>query len=149
METPPPTAAWQAIETYLHHAYPASPPRLVAELLERLRSAASLYESPAFERPADRVALRLHLRLGNRFYPHMKLVIEESPTGNGCMFRVDTHDLHACPPPGDADHAAFQALMKKNQEIASAIESEWTAQGLPTWKAVLRDDLARRRGAAS
>lgn len=144
MEHPPVATAWKAIDTYLAHAYPAAPPRMVAERLKLLRADASFYDSPAFERAPATEPLRLSLRLGNRVYPHMKLVIEKSPLGDGCLFRVDTHDRHACPEQGTPDYEAFCALMALNEGIASAIEAGWKQLGLPTFKTLLREDLARR-----
>jgi hypothetical protein len=34
--------------------------------------------------------------------------------------------------------------MGKNQEIATAVDAAWAAEGLPTFKTWLREDLARR-----
>ena len=86
------------------------------------------------------------MRLGNRYYPHMKLVIQRASDGQTFLFRADTHDKHICPPAGTPEHAEFSGLMARNQEIAQAIESAWVEQGLPTFKSWLREDLARRQG---
>lgn len=129
-------------------AYPAAPPSAVRARLETLKAAApdDVYGCSVFERePAD-APLRLRLRLGNRGYPHMKLVIERSPDGRGFLLRADTHDQHVRPPPGSRDAMEFQKLMELNQQIAAEIDAAWESANLPTFKKYLRDDLARRQG---
>src|SRR5690349_10653033 len=90
---PPITQAWQAIERYLALAYEsAPPPAAVVKRLEQLRQAGeNFWQSPAFESDPKLTPLRINLRLGNRHYPHMKLVIEARPDGQGFIYRADTH----------------------------------------------------------
>src|SRR4051812_9270420 len=100
-----PTSAqlFQAIEIYLRAAYGATaPPAAVKSRIETLRATPELqmYDSPTFERDAPNPPTRFAVRLGNPFYPHMKLVIERSPDGHGHLFRADTHDRHVRPAPG-------------------------------------------------
>lgn len=145
----PPEQVWRAIDLYLAHAYSGPLPSPVRAKLDTLRSlsAEDFYESPIFERDAPQPPKspnKLSLRLGNKFYPHMKLTIERSPDKHGFLFRADTHDEHCCPAPGTRDHAAFRKLMEVNQQVAQMIEAEWAKEGLPTFKTYLRDDLARR-----
>ena len=78
----------------------------------------------------------------------MKLVIDRTPDGHAYLLRADTHDAHVQPKPGSRDYTAFQELSKANRLIAESIEGAWEAQGLPTFKAFLRDDLQRRRAGA-
>jgi hypothetical protein len=85
------------------------------------------------------------LRLGNRHYPHMKLVVERAPDGRGYLMRADTHDAHVRPAPGSRDYAVFIQLMELNRQVADQIEAAWEGQGIPTFKSFLREDLARRR----
>jgi hypothetical protein len=143
---PEPEQFWRAVEIYLHHAYgDAAIPNSVNQRLQTLRAVppGDLYTHPSFER-IDGENGPLSLRLGNRFYLHMKLVIECAPIGSGPLLRADTHDRHIAPPPGSPAHDAFASLMVKNGEIATAIEAAWTEAGLPTFKQMLRDDLKRR-----
>jgi hypothetical protein len=84
------------------------------------------------------------LRLGNCFYPHMKLSIDQRPDREGYFFRADTHDRHICPPPASKEHAAFCELMDKNQQLSQEIETAWAEKGVPTFKTYLKEDLARR-----
>jgi hypothetical protein len=153
---PEPALVWRAVAAYLPRAYdgavgshdvPAGTPSAVRSRLESLRMVApsDFYASPVLERDNPAHPTKFALRLGNRHYPHMKLVIERAPDGHGHLFRADTHDAHCRPAPGSRDHAVFCRLMDQNREVADAIEAAWEAQGLPTFKSYLRDDLARRK----
>jgi hypothetical protein len=144
----PTPQVWKAIEVYLEHAYGGgAPPTAVRTRLETLRSLASpeeFFASAVFERDGQTPPSKLSLRLGNQFYPHMKLTIERTPDRQGFLFRADSHDRHCCPPPGSREHGAFCQLMESNQKVSQAIEAQWAKEGLPTFKTFLRDDLARR-----
>jgi hypothetical protein len=147
MRTEEPTAAqvWQAIETYLSIAYDGPPSMVVRSLLSNLRGwSGPILECPAFATTGGGSAPRRTLRLGNRLYPHMKLALEASPDGRKYLFKADTHDRHICPARSSPEYDAFQELMKANQELSERIESAWGAQGLPTFKTYLQEDLARR-----
>jgi hypothetical protein len=167
-ERPDPQSVWRAIETYLRLAYPPpgggasgsapgpapaapSPPAAVRSRLETLRSTPeeAFYDCPVFERTGadsgDPYPSRYSLRLGNRAYPHMKLVIDRAPCGRSYLLRADTHDAHCQPRPGSPEQAAFAQLSRHNRELADAIEAAWEADHLPTFKKFLRDDLARRK----
>lgn len=138
----------RAIATYLAHAYDGSPPPgAVRGRLESLSAfAATPFDCPVMERSTGEDPPRFSLRLGNRFYPHMKLVVERAPDGLGHLFRADTHDRHIQPAPNSKEAEAFRELMAKNQSLAEAIEAAWEAENLATFKQFLRNDLARRRG---
>jgi hypothetical protein len=146
---PEQSAVWKAIDAYLSAAYAGGkPPSAVTQRIETLRSAPAeaFYDSPIFERDdAKPEPSRYALRLGNRAYPHMKLVIERSPCGQTHLFRADTHDRHIRPKPDSREYAAFSELMRMNQSVAEQIEAEWANQGLSTFKAYLRRDLAARQ----
>lgn len=137
---------WQAVEGYLKCAYPdGQVPSAVRDRLDTLRACGNheFFDCPVFERDRARPS-RLMLRLGNRFYPHMKFVIERAPDGHGYLFEADTHDRHIRPPPGSREYRAFCELMQTNQGIAKAIEEEWARRGVPTFKQFLRRDIERR-----
>ena len=146
---PQPSAVWQAIEAYLSRAYPGGkPPSAVEQRLGTLRQLTpqEFYASPVFERDdAKPEPTRYSLRLGNRAYPHMKMVIERSPDGRTHLFRADTHDRHIRPRPDSREYAAFTELMKMNQTLAEQIECDWAERGLNTFKSYLRRDLASRQ----
>jgi len=143
-ERPTPATVGHAIDEYLRFAYEGPLPPPVAALVEAVRRAPpdGLYECSAFERDGES---RYALRLGNRYYPHMKLVIERLPSREAWFFRADTHDQHVTVEPSDPDYPAFQALTARNRTIAAAIESAWTHDGLDTFRAFLHRDLDARR----
>jgi hypothetical protein len=150
-EPPNPALVWKAIEIYLSHAYEHSPSAAVRQRLDSLRATPdeTFFACGAFEATPKEEPTRLDLRLGNRFYPHMKMVIERAPDGRQCLFRADTHDRHIQPAPGSRDYAAFRQLMERNHAIGSQIEAAWESQGVPTFKSYLREDLERRRREAA
>jgi hypothetical protein len=179
MEWQKPASAtlWRAIGTYLRIAYdgetggpdslPSRTPSPVRAKLQILRSTddRELFDSNVFERDtapapaaptpdssgplASNHPRRYLLRLGNRHYPHMKMVIDRAPDGRGYLFRADTHDNHVRPKPGSRDEKPFLELMEKNRLVAEAIETAWEQEGLLTFKKFLRDDLERRKAAAA
>jgi hypothetical protein len=149
MNWPEPAIVWKAIDAFIKVAYDGPPPSAVRSRLETLRALdrASFYESPVFESSnGTGTTVRILLRLGNRFYPHMKLAIERRPDKHGYLFRADTHDAHCCPADDLREYNAFRQLMEMNQTISMAIESAWEKEGLPVFKTFLKEDLARRRG---
>lgn len=147
-ENPSPAQVWRAIEVYLQAAYPGPAPSAVRTRLEALRNTSDtdFFNSDIFERDKnDPNSSKRSLRLGNRVYPHMKMVIEPSPDGRSQLFRADTHDRHVRPAPESKEYAMFCQLMEMNQQLASAIETAWSIAGVPTFKDYLRRDLAARQ----
>jgi hypothetical protein len=148
-DLPHPQQVWKAIDAYLVCAYAGSvPPKAVRERLETLRAAGEngdFFASTAFERDSKEATKKYSLRLGNQFYPHMKLSIDRRPDQEGYLFRADSHDRHICPAQGSKDFGAFRELMDKNQKVAQSIEAAWGEGGLPTFKTYLKEDLERRR----
>ena len=160
MQTPRPDVAqvWEAIETYLAIAYAGAPPVAVRRRLDLMRAAghdplvtcSAVERDPAGAAPdaaAGAAPQRYSLRLGNRIYPHMKLVVDCRQSSAGCIFRADTHDAHCRPPAGSREAAMYQQLVDANRELATAIERAWEAKGIPTFKTFLKQDLARRAAA--
>ena len=136
----------RAAEIYIAHAYSGPAPDWVNRRLRSLaqQEQGALYESAEFEHPAS-AATRYSLRLGNHFYPHMKLVIDRTPDGRSYMYRADTHDRHCCPPAQSSEFRIFSELMERNQNLARDIEQACESAGLPTFKNYLRNDLAKRQ----
>ena len=145
--TPAPADFWKAVEIYLSTVYDGTPPLSVRNRLDTLRAVPEdgLFASSVFEPMPKEQPTRLGVRLGNRWYPHMKLVIEQSPGGAASLFRADTHDRHIHIDPSSREYPAFCDMMAKNQSLAGKIEAAWEAGGLPTFKSFLREDLARRQ----
>lgn len=149
VDPPPQAVFWDALTIYLAHAYDRVIPVHVLAQIERLKNAppADLYAAGGFEREPPDDPSRYSLRLGNRDYPHMKLVMEKMPSRAQWLFRADTHDLHIHLDPTDPELPALQALHARNRETAAAIEAAWEARGVPTFRAFLHRDLDARRGA--
>jgi len=140
----------KAIEIYLAAAYASTAaPKPVQARVSALTNAPDdqLYQQKEFETDPAQPQARYALRLGNRHYPHMKLIIEPTPTGTGYLFRADTHDQHVRPQPGTRDAELFSQMLIQNRNIAEEIESAWETAGLPTFKSFLRQDLAQRAAA--
>ena len=137
----------RAIDIYMNCAYVATePPVTVRSMLATLRGyAGDFFKAPTFVKDDPKTPRKYTLRLGNQYYPHMKLVYELGPDGSTFLFRADSHDAHCCPPAGTPEHDAFRALMTANQQVVSAIENGWAAAKLPTFKTFLKMDLERRR----
>ncbi|MBV8782164.1 MAG: hypothetical protein JO353_12275 [Phycisphaerae bacterium] len=144
---PTPELLWRAIDIYLAEAYGGPPGKAVTGRLQTLKREApdKVHESPALERDSTGGQNHFRLRLGNRSYPHMKLLWEESPDGRSYLFKCDTHDRHCCPAPTSPEYKGFLQLMQSNEEIAKRVEAAWDAADVPTFKHYLREDLQRRR----
>jgi hypothetical protein len=140
---------WRAIETYLRVVYAdgGALPAGVQQRLDQLRQAGqSPLDCPAVERDDPREPRRYLLRLGNRFYPHMKLVVDGSR--DAWLYRADTHDAHCRPREGSGEMAAYEQLCTHNRDLAAKVDQAFADAGLPTFKSMLRDDLARRAAGA-
>jgi hypothetical protein len=147
-QKPSPEIVWRAIDSYLSVAYSSEPSATVRARLDALRNANDGEFFKGFEDDKQDPPQRYCLRLGNRFYPHMKLVIERTPDGAGYMFRADTHDKHVRPAPNSKEYAVFCELMENNQKLAEQIDAKWEQAGIPTFKQYLKKDLARRANPA-
>lgn len=71
------------------------------------------------------------LRLGNRRYPFMKVVFQELLVRDVFSFTVDTHDeldIKDTTP----DYSEWLAIRDYNGSLKRAVESRWSAAGVPT-----------------
>lgn len=84
------------------------------------------------------------LRLGNRRYPFMKLVLQELLVRDRFFFAVDTHDELDLGADVD-DFEAFVALKRANAELKDEIEKAWRAADVPTFSALVADVEAETR----
>ena len=144
---PKPEEVWKAIDVYMADAYGGQQPSPTVRSLIALLKAwvGPLLNAPPFVKTGDAERPRYSLRLGNHAYPHMKLVVEPAPTDGRYLFKADTHDRHVCPPQDSPEFADFRKLMEENQRLSERIEKDWAEVGLPTFKGLLREDLARRQ----
>ncbi len=76
------------------------------------------------------------LRLGNRFYPYMKLVFQELLVRDKFFFAVDTHDDLAVES-HFADFDGWLEIKRANAEIKEQLEREWQAAEIPTFATVV------------
>lgn len=125
-----------AVKLYLSLAYPGRQARKAPQIdLEGGSDARDLIPrfSDESEKRAGDVTGRYVLRLGNKEYPHMKLVLEENILKNEYAFGVDTHDNLQITP-DNPDYKRFSKLRKHNAKLAARIEQAWQAAGIPTIK---------------
>jgi CheY-like chemotaxis protein len=80
---------------------------------------------------------RYSLRLGNRNYPFMKLVLQEHLVASEFYFAVDTHDQMEIKP-DYPDYEQWLAVRKFNRELKRQIEQGFQGVGLETSAVVRR-----------
>jgi CheY-like chemotaxis protein len=81
---------------------------------------------------------KFSLRLGNRRYPFMKLIFQESLVRDSFFFTVDTHDaldIKETTP----DYQEWLAIKAYNAKVRDEIETAWREAGIPTLHDVLGD----------
>ncbi len=137
----------RAIAIYQQHAYGMGarsprkidlPPQTAGERL------LATFQREQVETIPGHPCCRYSLRLGNRNYPFMKLLLQEHLVPGEFFFAVDTHDqldIKADYP----DYAAWNALRQFNRDLKQRIENEFAAAGLDTC-AVVRRLLTERCG---
>ncbi len=94
-----------------------------------------------------RSCCRYSLRLGNRNYPFMKLLLQEHLVAGEYYFAVDTHDQMELEPTYP-DYEQWQAVRRFNAELKRQIEVALAAAGLETC-ATLRQQILERPGQAA
>ena len=117
-----------ATRTYLSFAYPKGVPKPIAKLdnqVQIFEEEAELLAWEELEREGDRFSLRL----GNKMYPHMKLVF--SVESQIPAFLVDAHDNHFDLPPGVPGFDKLMALRQNNQKLKELIEAAWVSSKIP------------------
>lgn len=126
----------RALEIYFHFAYGSDPRRIKGfdEAEDGDVFAGFVNESRVPEAGHAQLE-RYTLRLGNRSYPHMKLVLQEHVIPGQFCFGVDTHDQMEIRP-DLPDYEAFMRLRRHNFELKRKIEDAFTAAGLPTMRTI-------------
>jgi len=138
---PSPQEVWRAIDAYTRAAYSGALPSAVRDRLRTLRAVPDdeFYNCAVVESDRGTPLWRYRIRLGNQYYPHMRLVIEPRHEPPGYAFVVDTHDEHCSPPAGSREYRQFARLKELNRRVAGRIEAALAAAGVPT----LRDGAVR------
>ncbi len=137
----------RAVSIYLDLAYGGSggPRRMPNLSLPDDADAARVLEQFQREVVADESSerrVRYTLRLGNRNYPFMKLVLQEHLLEGEFIFAVDTHDDMEIKP-DFPDYDAWMAVRRFNRKLKAEIEAQLASEGLATAES-LRDLVARR-----
>ncbi len=87
----------------------------------------------------------MRLRLGQKNYPHMKMLLQPSPDLDEYLFFADSHDRHLFTAV-ESEAQALAALRQANAEITRKIEKQWEQAGLPTFQSYLRRSMGAAGG---
>jgi CheY-like chemotaxis protein len=142
-----PELVQRAISLFLDEAYGGSAGKARDRKIPPDASPAQILAQFEDETKRDRNA-RCHrhtLRLGNRNYPFMKMVIQEHLVADEYCFGVDTHDDMEIKP-SYPDYDAWMALREFNRETKERIEAAWARAGIPTYATIRRLVLDRDTG---
>ncbi len=136
----------RAIDAYLELAYGAASkgrdrPDLALEPASGGEPVLGLFQSESVRGEDEAALRRFTMRLGNRNYPFMKLLMQEHIVAGEFYFAVDTHD-HLDIKPDFPDYEAWQAVRRFNNEMKRKIEARFLELGLPT-AATIRDLCGR------
>lgn len=131
----------QAVRIYQDLAYGGSRPRKQIELPtgSGLEGLLGLFQKEQDQPLSGHSCHRYALRLGNRNYPFMKLVLQEHLVAGEFYFAVDTHDQMEVKP-DFPDYDQWMAVRKFNRELKRQIEEGFQKGGLET-AACLRQQL--------
>lgn len=99
--------------------------------------ALDLFHKDHVEAVSGYTCSRYSMRLGNRNYPFMKLLLQEHLIAGEFFFAVDTHDQMDIGPEFP-DYEQWVALRKFNGELKRRIEESFEQAGLDTAAAVRR-----------
>lgn len=137
----------RAIDAYLELAYGAASkgrdrPDLALGPKTGGEAVLGLFQRESIDGESGSALCRFTMRLGNRNYPFMKLLMQEHIVQGEFYFAVDTHD-HLEIKPDFPDYDAWQAVRRFNLEMKRKIESRFLELGLPT-AATIRDLCSAR-----
>ncbi len=142
-----------AIALYQEVAYGAQPrarraPDLAVLRGKDLEGVLSMFQKERVEPEPGKPCLRYSLRLGNRNYPFMKLVLQEHLVAGEFYFAVDTHDQMEIKP-GFPDYEAWMAVRRFNRDLKQQIEAAFDRNGLDTAACLRRAVQARQSAGQS
>ncbi|MFO0948401.1 MAG: hypothetical protein U1D30_21185 [Planctomycetota bacterium] len=143
----------EAIRTFLELAYPGGnvpENRRHFSALHGDESLESIWGLSGVEKlppkaPGDPIGYSF--RVGNAWYPHMKVTLQPYPSAPGFVFGVDTHD-HFKLPANSPEVEGVRALQAKNLELARQVEEAWAARRIPTQRGLLEQYLEKARQGA-
>ena len=137
----------RAVALYLEHAYggggrPGRMPDLSLPADAPAEQVLRLFQKDVRDDGHGHKSVRYTMRLGNRNYPFMKLVLQEHLVAGEFCFAIDTHDEMNIKP-DFPDYDAWVAVRRFNSQLKREIESRFQAEGLAT-SASLREIVTRR-----
>ena len=138
----------RAIDAYLELAYGAASkgrdrPDLALEPASGGEPVLGLFQSESVRGEDEAALRRFTMRLGNRNYPFMKLLMQEHIVAGEFYFAVDTHDQMEIKP-GFPDYEAWMAVRRFNRDLKQQIEAAFDRNGLDTAACLRRAVQARQ-----
>ncbi|MBK8096691.1 MAG: response regulator [Planctomycetes bacterium] len=129
----------RAITIYQNLAYGAAgKPRKSVEAADKsLEDLLAMFQKEQIEPIPGYPCVRYWLRLGNRNYPYMKLLLQEHLVVGEYYFAVDTHDQMDIRP-DLPDFDAFMAVRRFNRELKRSIETGFATAGIDTASSLRR-----------
>lgn len=124
----------RAIKAYQDLAYGnGGRPRRGVELPKTGGSEAllAMFQKEQVETIPGHPCVRYSLRLGNRNYPFMKLLLQEHLIAGEFFFAVDTHDQMEIQP-NYPDYEKWMTVRRFNRDLKRQIEARFQAAGLDT-----------------
>ena len=144
----------RAFALFIEHAYATSPvPENRRQFvdIDPEQTVESLLQGKGVEKlPAGDVGAgtRYALRIGNSWYPNMKMIVSGVGAGETVIFSVDTHDRFDLPA-NSPEAEAIRELQNKNIALARAIEAAWEKADIPTQAGLLRRFLSTEKSPES
>ena len=128
----------RAVSIYQGLAYGAVTPKRRAALVSDGGSGPlAMFHKEQVERVPGHRCQRFSMRLGNRNYPFMKLLLQEHLIAGEFFFAVDTHDQMEIGP-DLPDYEQWLAVRTFNDELKRQIEASFEQAGLDTAAVVRR-----------
>ena len=134
----------KAVSIYQDLAYGSVVPKKRAHSVGEGEGVLGMFHKEHVEKVPGHTCSRYSMRLGNRNYPFMKLLLQEHLIAGEFFFGVDTHDQMDIGPEFP-DYEQWMAVRKFNDELKRRIEESFEYAGLDT-AAVVRRLLVASHG---
>lgn len=140
----------QALDVYFQTAFGSVPVPAKSQPFARADQCATIEEILSLKgvekgAPEPGRGERFLLRLGNPWYPHMKVIVSTNADGSEVIFAVETHDLFEVPA-NSPEAGAIRELQERNRTLARTVEESWERANVPTQAGVMREYLQSVRG---
>ncbi len=129
----------RAVAVYWEEAYAAdsrSMPKFGDRAVEAPEEVLGLFQKEVVELVPGHACERYTMRLGNRNYPFMKLLLQEHLIAGEYFFAVDTHDEMEIKP-DFPDYEAWMQVRRFNNGLKRSIEAAFRDAGLDTAACVI------------